>query len=99
MKAWHKAAISVLATIIVILLIAPPIGKRYFVNNSEKLIGRKVDIGKLHINFLNLAINIKDFKLYEKDKTNSFVSFDQLFINYDLPPLIKRKYAVSELKL
>ncbi|MBP5709271.1 MAG: DUF748 domain-containing protein, partial [Bacteroidales bacterium] len=32
-------------------------------------------------------------------KTNSFVSFDQLFINYDLPPLITRKYAVSELKL
>ena len=99
MKAWHKAAISVLAIIIVILLIAPSIGKRYFVNNSEKIIGRKVDIGKLYINYLKLAVKIKDFKLYETDKTNSFVSFDQLYINYDLPPLITKKYAVSELKL
>ena len=99
MKAWHKATISVIAIIIVLLLIAPPIGKRYFENNSEKIIGRKVDIGKLHINFLNLAINIKDFKLYETDKTSSFLSFDQLYINYDLPPLITRTYAVSELKL
>lgn len=99
MRTCHKIVLSILAVIIIILAIVPPIGRSYVEKNSKELIGRQVKIDKLKINYLALSVDIQGFTLYENNAVDTFVSFDQLFINFNLLPLIGGKYSFSEIKL
>lgn len=65
------------------MMIIPPIAKNYVVNNSKELIGRKVDIDKLKYNYFTSTARVFDFKLYEANEKDVFVSFDTLIINLE----------------
>lgn len=82
-----------------LLFFLSTITKNYIVKNSEKLIGRKVDIGELHFNYAKAAVQVKGFKLYEDDKTTPFVSFAELYINFNPWYLLSGEYNFSEIRL
>jgi hypothetical protein len=86
-------------TIFIFLFFLSTITKNYLVNHSEKLIGRKLDIGELHINYAKVAIQVKDLVLYEPNQTDSFISFSELYINFNPWSLIKSEYSFSEIRL
>lgn len=67
--------------IVLILILFPSIAKRYIVNNSKELIGRQVFMDKLSINYFNGKLSIYDFKMFEPNERDVFLSFDTLIVN------------------
>jgi uncharacterized protein involved in outer membrane biogenesis len=85
--------------IVSILFFLSSITKNYLVKNSEKLIGRKLTIGELHFNYAKVAIQVKDLVLFEANKTDSFISFSELYVNFNPWTLPKSEYSFSEIRL
>ena len=79
--------------IVVFLFFLSTFAKSWLVKNSEKLIGRKITIGELHFNYAKVAIQVKDFVLFEENKTDSFTTFQELYINFDPWTLPSREYS------
>jgi hypothetical protein len=73
--------------------------RNYVVKNGEKLVGRKINLSELHINYAKVAIEMKDFALFEANKTDTFVSFKDFYINFDPWALVSNEFAFSEIRL
>lgn len=73
--------------------------KNWLVKNSEELIGRKLAIGEMHFNYARVAVQVKALVLYEANKTDSFASFNELYVNFDPWKLISGEYSFSEIRL
>lgn len=88
-------------TIIILfsLFFASSIIKNYLVNNSQELVGRKINLNELHINYLKVQIIARDFTMYENNKKDTFIYFKELLINYDPWKLVNNEYAVSQIRL
>jgi len=82
-----------------ILFFASTFTKDYLVKNSEKLIGRKLTIGEMHFNYAKVAVQVKDLVLFEANKTDSFASFNEFYINLNPWTLPSSEYSVSEIRL
>lgn len=83
----------------IFLFFLSDIAKSYLVKNAEKLIHRKIEIGELHFNYAKVAIQVKDFVLFEDNKTDQFLSFDEFYINLNPWTLLQNEYSVSEIRL
>lgn len=89
----------ILLILAVILFFLSDITKNYLVKNSEKLIHRKIEIGELHFNYAKVAVQLKDFVMYEDNKTDQFLSFSEFYINLNPWTLLQNEYSVSEIRL
>jgi len=98
-KKWHKTLLVILLFFIIILFIAPRAGQRYVEKNSKQLIGRKIDIAKIRINYFTGTIRIKGLKVFEKDDTSRFVGFNKLIVNIDYWPFFRQELVISEISL
>jgi len=90
---------TLLVIIAIFLFFLSDITKNYLVKNSEKLIHRKIAIGELHFNYAKVAVQVKNFVLYEDNKTDQFLSFSEFYINLNPWTLLKNEYSVSEIRL
>lgn len=73
--------------------------KNWLVNNSEKLIKRKIAIGEIHLNYAKVAVQIKNFVMYEENRSDSFASFGEFYINLNPWELLSKEYSFSEIRL
>ena len=89
----------ILVILVVFLFFLSSISKNYLVKNSEKLIGRKIEIGELHFNYIKVSVQVKNFVLYEANQTDQFVSFSEFYINLNPWRLLTNEYSVSEIRL
>jgi hypothetical protein len=89
----------ILLILAIFLFFLSTITKNYLVKNSEKLIGRKIEIGELHFNYAKVAVQVKNFVLYEANQTDPFVSFSEFYINLNPWTLLTNEYSVSEIRL
>jgi hypothetical protein len=85
--------------ILTVLFFLSTITKDYLVKNSEKLIGRKIEIGELHFNYAKVAVQVKNFTLFEDNQTDQFLSFSEFYINLNPWTLFSNEYSVSEIRL
>lgn len=85
--------------ILTVLFFLSTITKDYLVKNSEKLIGRKIEIGELHFNYAKVAVQVKNFTLFEDNQVDQFLSFSEFYINLNPWTLFSNEYSVSEIKL
>ncbi|WP_299529530.1 DUF748 domain-containing protein [Ulvibacterium sp.] len=76
---------GILFVLIIMLMALPSIIKNYAINNSKELIGRQIDLGKLKYNYFTSTAKVYDFKMFEANDKETFLSFDTLII--DLEPL------------
>jgi len=83
----------------VFLYFLSDISRNYLVKNSEKLIHRKIEIGELHFNYAKVAVQVKNFVMYEDNKTDQFLSFGEFYINLNPWTLLQNEYSVSEIRL
>ena len=83
----------------VALLVAPPILRGYFVDHSEELIGRKLDIASISLNPFTFKLEIDSLAVYEKDGKTPFVSFEKFRVNADPLQLVTGTASVSEIYL
>lgn len=98
-KKRHLIPAIILLVLSVALFFLSDIAKNYLVKNSEKLIGRKIAIGELHFNYAKVAVQVKDFVLFEDNKTDQFLSFSEFYINLNPWTLLQNEYSVSEIRL
>lgn len=89
----------ILCILAIFLFFLSDITKNYLVKNSEKLIHRKIEIGELHFNYAKVAVQVKNFAMYEDNKTDQFLSFDEFYINLNPWALLQNEYSVSEIRL
>jgi hypothetical protein len=89
----------ILVIFAVFLFFLSSISQSYLVKNSEKLIGRKIEIGELHFNYAKVAVQVKNFVLYEANRADQFVSFGEFYINLNPWKLLTNEYSVSEIRL
>lgn len=94
-----KILIAFTVIVALLLFFLSSIIKWYVETNGEKIIGRKISLTELHINYLKFSVTAKGLILYEKDVTESFLAFDELVIDMDLMRLLKNQYAFSEIRL
>jgi hypothetical protein len=73
--------IGLLVVFVLILIFLPTLVKNYAVDNSKELLGRQIAIGKLRFNYLTSTATLHDFKMYEANDQDIFVSFDTLIVN------------------
>lgn len=89
------------ATIVVVAVLASlsSVVCWYVVRNSEELTGRKIEMKGLHFNYFQTSVRIDDFVMHEACKTDTFISFKELYVNYDPWALLTNEYAFSEIRL
>ena len=98
-----KILLSVIAFLFILLFcfffFLSSLVKHWVVKNSEDLIGRKVLISDLHFNYTQAKIQVKGFKLLEKNPKRIFIAIDDLVFNFSPYKLLKREYAFSNIYL
>lgn len=99
LKKWHFIVSGILLFFIIILFAAPRIARWYIVKNGPELIGRKILIDKIRINYFTGKLRIKDVILFETDGKTTFASLRQLNVNVDYLPLLKNEIVVKYLSL
>jgi len=98
-RALRITAIVLLILVLIFIIFSPGIIRNYIVNNSTELIGRKVTIEDLDINYFLMKVDIDGFTLYEDDNQTPFVSFDKLMVNLAPLYLINSEVVVQEMLL
>ncbi|WP_224491119.1 DUF748 domain-containing protein [Robertkochia flava] len=88
-----------LGVILVFLILLPGIVRRYVVNNSKELLGRQVAIEKLRINYLTSTLKVFDFKMYEANDKEVFISFDTLIVNSEPYKFIGKTLSLDQFYL
>lgn len=98
-KLFHKILFGILLFIIVLLFSAPRIARQYIVNNSYELIGRRMNIDKIRLNYFTGSLTIRDLRMFENDSTSTFLSFNRFYVNISYWPLLKNELKVTEVAL
>ena len=80
-KILKYTGIGLLVLIVLLLILLPLLIKNYAINNSKELVGRQIDMDKLRLNYFTGTIKVYDFKMFEANDTDIFVSFDTLIVN------------------
>lgn len=86
---------SIITVLFFIFFFLSSIVRYWVVKNSEELIGRKLEIAELHFNYLKVSVRIQGFTLYEHKSEEKFVSFDELYVNFEPWRLLSGEYSVS----
>nr|WP_319400461.1 DUF748 domain-containing protein [uncultured Carboxylicivirga sp.] len=90
---------SIFFIVFVFLFFLSTIIKSYVNNNSKELIGRKVELGNININYFKVAVRVTDLVAYETNEKDTFAGFKELYINFDPWKLIHNEYSFSTIKL
>ncbi|MCX2718651.1 DUF748 domain-containing protein [Lentiprolixibacter aurantiacus] len=84
---------------VLLLLLLPGWLKNYAIDNAEELVGRKLHMDKLRINYFTGTIKVYDFKMFEANDSDVFVSFDTLILNTVPYKYLSNTYAFDQLYL
>lgn len=97
---WLKFLfIGVLVFLAISFLVLPPILKNYLQTQSKEWLGRTISIESVKFNVFNGSFTLGGLKLYEKDDTTVFVSFESLYINSALVKSLSGDYELTEITL
>lgn len=73
--------------------------KFYLTNNLAQQLGRKVTVGPIHVNPLQLSVTIENFSLAEADGKTAFVSFRELYVNAQLASIVFLGPVLRDIRL
>jgi hypothetical protein len=100
MKRFVKILLEIIISIIlIVLLFGPNLANKYINSNSEDLIGRKIINKDIDLNIFTGKLEIEDFKLFEENKEDIFISLDRLEVDISLFKLIYGEIHVNRLIL
>ncbi|HPN30309.1 MAG TPA: DUF748 domain-containing protein [bacterium] len=94
-----KIAIILIILFIIILFITPEILKKLAVDNSIPVLGRKIFIDDIDINFFSGNTDISGFVIYESDNSDTFISFKNLNVNISMLRLFIGKIYIEQIRL
>lgn len=79
--------------------ILPPVVRSVLVNKLSEKLNRTVTIREIKINPFMLSLDIKGFEIKERKGTETFVSFDELYLNLQTMSVFKRGVIMSEVRI
>jgi len=98
-KLKYKILGAIALFLFVLLFFLSTFVKNYIVKHSQELVGRKITFKELHFNYFRVSVRIKDFVMYETNKVDKFVSFDEFYVNFDPLALFRNEYSFSQITL
>lgn len=94
-----KALLIIAVVIIIVLFAAPIIAKNYINNNGKELIGRKIHISSLGVNYFTASINIKDIVVYEPNEKDTLLYAGKIHVNPNLLACLRSKYIIQNVEI
>lgn len=91
--------LSILLLIFILLFFLSTFITRYINKNGQELLGRKVELGNLSINYFKVAVQANDLVVYEANQKDTFAGFKELYVNFDPWKLIHDEYSFSTITL
>ncbi len=91
--------ITFISVIVLIMVLIPVITKKTIINNSKKWFGRQISLESLKVNYFTGTVKILDFKMYEANDSDIFVSFDTLIFDTEPYQLFSNEFVVEEIYL
>ena len=79
--------------------ILPPILKSILTQKLSESLHREVTINQIKINPYTLSIVVKNLVIMEKGSSETFVSFDELFLNLQSLSALKMALLLKEIRL
>ncbi len=79
--------------------VVPPIMKTVLVKKLSENLHREVSIGKIRVNPYMLSISVKDMAVRNRQKSDIFVSFKEVYAQASIISLFKRAILIKELKI
>lgn len=98
-KKWHWIVFILILVFGIVLFIAPRFARRYIVKNSIELIGRKVEIKKIRLNYFTGTLRVEGFSMHEKNASAVFTSFKKFKVNLKYLPLLRNEIHVTSVLL
>jgi len=98
-KLRYKILGAIAFIIFILLFLLSTFVKNYVVKHSQELIKRKVTLNELHFNYFRVSVRMRDFVMYEANQADRFVSFDELYINFDPWALLHNEYSFAQITL
>ena len=95
-KTVRIVVITLLGLLLLFLILLPSLIKNYAIKNSKELVGRRVDMEKLRINYFTSTLSIYDFKMYEANDKDTFFSFDTLIVNAEPYKYISKTISLDQ---
>ena len=99
LKKKHKILIGFIAFIIVVLIAIPIIAKNYINNNGKELIGRKVNLESLSLNYFTGGLSLGEFTIYEENEKDVFLSISGLYVNPNITKIIGQNYVIQNVEI
>lgn len=91
---WFLAVFTII--VLLLMALAPMLSKNYLNKNGEKLLGRKIHIEKLKLNYFTSTLRVNNFKMYEENEGDVFIRFDSLLVNVKPLRLLKKEIHVQQ---
>lgn len=101
MKKSVKVAAYVVGAILILLVlvmaVVPPVAKNYVLNNSDSLIGRKVEVGHIGLNLFTTTLTIKNLTIKEADEQTDFLKLEKLKVRVRLRQLMSNTLDIRKI--
>ncbi len=98
-KKRYYALVTIGLLLFTTLFFLSAIIKNYINKNSKELVGRRIELSDLSINYLKVAVRASDLMVYESNDVDTFAGFRELYINFDPSKLIGNEYSFSTISL
>jgi uncharacterized protein involved in outer membrane biogenesis len=79
--------------------ILPPVIKSVLLSKLSEKLQRPVTIQKLKINPFMLSVDIKGFEIKDRNSPETFVSFDEIYLNLQTMSIFKQGVILSEVRI
>ena len=100
---WKKILLGILIFFVVFTLVGffvlPPILKSVLVNQLSQNLHREVTIKQIKINPYALSITVRGLMVKEKGSPETFVSFEEIFLNLRSFSVLRMALILTEIKL
>ncbi len=90
---------SIFFVLFLLLFFLSTFVKSYLNKNSEELLGRKIELGSLNLNYFRVSVRAGDLVVYEENQRDTFAGFKELYINFDPWKLTRNEYSFSAITL
>ena len=97
---WLKLILIGFAVLLVFtILVLPPIIKNYLQSHSKEWLGRSLSLEGVGFNVFNGSLTLNELKLYEKNDSSVFISFESLYLNSAFIKCLFGNYDLTEITL
>jgi len=98
-KRKHYVLLSIAIFLFLLLFFLSSFIKNYVNKNSKELIGRKIELSDLAINYFKVSVRASNLMVYEANEVDTFAGFRELYINFDPLKLLRNEYSFSTISL